>query len=134
MRILVVLLGLAAAIGLAMALSGRSPTAPERAPRSVAGPAATAPFAADTVDWLSWSEDEAVDRLVDAPLKWTGLRPYAPNDRVALKPVIERAERRVRSVVRDARSGTLAAGRAGDSLEAISRDYLAALQELSGER
>lgn len=123
-----------AAIGVAVALSGPSPTAPERAARSAAGPAATAAVDADTVDWRSWSEDEAVDRLVYAPLKWTGLRAFDPDRRVELKPVIERAEERVRSAVRGHDSGTLGAGPAGDSLETISRDYLAALEELSGTR
>lgn len=136
MRLWVALVGVAAAVvlGLAFALHGPAPTGIESEAKSPEGPDAVASFLEDSVAWRGWTEDEAVQRLVDAPIKWRGLGEFDADARIALKTVMAEAEGRIRSTMRAFHARDLDARSARAELEDAFREYSDALEELSGAR
>lgn len=129
-------LGFAAAValGVAFTLGGSTPTGLESEGKPPEGPDAVASFLDDTVAWRSWTEDEAVRRLVDAPLKWRGLGDFDADARIALKRPMAHAEERIRVAMRAFHAAQLDPASARRELEDAFREYADALEELSRSR
>lgn len=129
-------LGFAAAValGVAFTLDGTAPTGLESEGKAPEGPDAVASFLDDTVAWRSWTEDEAVRRLVNAPIKWRGLGDFDDAARIALKRPMTRAEERIRVAMRAFHAGQLDPTSARRELEDAFREYSDALEELSRSR
>lgn len=124
----------AAAVVLAVTLSGPLPTGPGRPAKAPEGPDALSGFMAGDSEWRSWSEEDAVRLLVDAPVKWIGLERFPPESRLELKDLMERTEERVRSIVgRSSRSG-VDEREVREELEVVLREYSARLEEMSTTR
>jgi len=135
MRLWIGVLALAAAVSVAIAFSldRRSPTGLEREAKPPEGPDAVASFLTDSVAWRTWTEDEAVRRLVDAPLKWRGLRGLDGEARIALKAARARAEERIRIALRAMHAGERDGVSVRGELEDAFQEYSETLQALAGE-
>lgn len=78
--------------------------------------------------------DETVDRTVYEPVKALGLASFSPDARIALKPLMERTENRVREVLSELERGAIDQPAARAALDAVADEYRAALEDLVERR
>jgi hypothetical protein len=81
-------------------------------------------------EWVNWSEDEVVARLLHAPLKALGLRRFDREVRPALKALLDEAETRVRAVVVAREGGAIDLVTARGALQDALADYYVGVEIL----
>ena len=81
------------------------------------------------LEWLSWSGDEAVERLVYEPIKLLGMERFG-SQTAALKTEMTRAETRVRATVTAFDVEELEAGPAMRSMDEAVNEFRSAVGEL----
>jgi hypothetical protein len=86
------------------------------------------------LDWLSWTETEAVTILVHEPIKLIGMERFGSNASQALKPLVTQAERRIRGALRAYTSDATAAGEARQAMQEALDQYRSGLAELLDAR
>lgn len=111
-------------------LAGQTMPGPEKeAKAAVVEQGARAAILSGT-EWMKWSADEVVVRLLHAPLKALGLRRFDREVRPALKALLDEAETRVRAVVAARSGGTIALATARDALQNALGEYDAGIEDL----
>jgi hypothetical protein len=81
------------------------------------------------LNWLSWTETEAVTVMVHEPIKLIGLERFG-RDAAALKPLMTRAEMLIRVALRAYNAEESAAGEARQSMQEALDQYRVGLAEL----
>lgn len=82
------------------------------------------------LDWMSWSEDEAVARMVYDPIKLLGLGRSGPQGTMAMKAVVRGTEARIRSTVRALSVGEMDTAAATGSIEEALEEFRSAVSAL----
>jgi len=112
-------------------VDGQSVIGPDVSRKSADVPGAGLPDPPNAeLDWLSWTETEAVTILVHEPIKLIGRERFGANANQALKPLVTQAEGRIRGALRAYASDATAAGEARRSMEEALDEYRAGLAEL----
>lgn len=128
---------LAASAGLllsATSVEGQSPTGLGKRMKATVGVNASSGVAALPDEWISWSADTVVDRLVYSPLKQSGLRRIDGGQLLSLKEPMVEAEERVRATLEALAVGDMGQAAARQALEMLLLEYASALQSLAGQR
>jgi hypothetical protein len=82
------------------------------------------------LDWMSWSQDEAVARMVYDPIKLLGLERFGPEGTMAIKGVVRGTEARIRSTVRALSAEEIDAAAATRSIEEALDEFRSAVSAL----